>query len=194
MILHGNFLRAKVFLSCDWKPCARLDCSVIRDNQAKLFRHISHDYHHSTCRTTAVLLVHPIACESTYFNAFGIFIQKVIYTLASGHLSLFMLFIHALLPSSFVDFFQSTLKFCDALKHFIFVLVEFQFFRVHAAKLSIACSIVFVENSIPKRLSRSTPFSILEVVCAAQEVLYRKNHCLRHCREIIFFVEKDRSA
>ena len=74
MVLHSNLLRTKVFLSCNWEPRARLHGGVVRDNETKLFRHISHNYNYSTCWTAAVFFVHAVACESPDFNALGVII------------------------------------------------------------------------------------------------------------------------
>src|SRR5690606_29302290 len=104
MIFHGNFLCAEILLTRYRKPGAGFDGSIIGHDNTLPFLNIADYYHYASRRTAAVLSVHSIAGEGSYFNPFRIFIEKSVYPLPGGHFSFLVLFFDFSCTATFVHY------------------------------------------------------------------------------------------
>src|SRR5688572_13187085 len=126
-IFKSDFLSAKIFLCCYWKPGSGFYCRIVGNNHHHPPMHIPKARHHSSSRTTALLLVHPFARKKCYLKKIRTFINEVIDAFARCQFSFLMLLIDLLFSAPKFCLLNLMLKLKKKLLVLVFILVKVQF-------------------------------------------------------------------
>ena len=130
MVFHSYFLHAQILFAGYRKPSSRLYCLVVSYYYTLPSAYITKAANCTSCWAATMLLVHAIACKSTYFYKRFISIAQISNTFPSYPFTFFVLFCNSFFAPTFIYFFK-LLFYCTPSKFlliFIFIKLNIHVF------------------------------------------------------------------